>query len=582
MRECHCVEALVFLAVFGSAAFFWHSRDWNTASRLILTYALVDDRTVCLDGLDRQTGDIAFFQGHYYCDKLPGFSMLGTVPYIISRWILCFPPHPRNETALQYWPPDYWITLGTSGLFTALTAVLLVRLARDLGCSSRRAALVGLAYGLGTPAYVYATLAYGHQLTSFALLASYELIRKRGPGRAGGRFFASGFLAAYAAVVELQVGPVSAILGLTLLAQCLFGQRRPDALAYFGLGALIPTLMLLGYNVLAFGSPWEMGYFHHATAIFARVHNRENPLGLQRPDFQLIRRLLWGEYRGLLFYAPIFFLSVPGWFVLFARPRRGLGVTSLAVCLTVLLINLSYPEWTGGWCTGPRLLVPLFPFAMIPIAALLAENGRWSRPIGWTAAGLALGGGIIILMFQGVGSRLPQDIHAPFREIVWPFWTSNMPTPTWWPGPRFARNLVSLGTGDWLVNRPVRLQVLQFLPLVCFQLAVILALTFCPRLDLRVDEQQKRRGSDENPQDPKTQPHSMHPDERPGLVAGGRVNQADGDHERQNEPVDAGRRDATHADPPAFTPSGEASDTWGEVFSAPSSVSGRAGPSKAS
>ncbi|MGZ3354818.1 MAG: hypothetical protein ACXVBO_08180, partial [Isosphaeraceae bacterium] len=57
------VEWSVFVLLVGSYAFYWHSRDWNTASRLILTYAMADRGTVCLDGLDRQTGDIALFQG---------------------------------------------------------------------------------------------------------------------------------------------------------------------------------------------------------------------------------------------------------------------------------------------------------------------------------------------------------------------------------------------------------------------------------------------------------------------------------------------------------------------------------------
>ena len=40
--------------------------------------------------------------------------------------------------------------------------------------------------------------------------------------------------------------------------------------------------------MLAFGSPWDMGYFHHATAHFAKVHNRQNPLGLRMPDPTLV------------------------------------------------------------------------------------------------------------------------------------------------------------------------------------------------------------------------------------------------------------------------------------------------------
>ena len=55
----------------------------------------------------------------------------------------------------------------------------------------------------------------------------------------------AGFLAAYAAVIELQVGPVSAILGLYLMVQCVQGRRRPDRVWIFALGALLPTLLLL-------------------------------------------------------------------------------------------------------------------------------------------------------------------------------------------------------------------------------------------------------------------------------------------------------------------------------------------------
>jgi len=47
---------------------------------------------------------------------------------------------------------------------------------------------------------------------------------------------------------------------------------------------MVPTLIMLGYNVLAFGSPWEMGYFHHATREFAEVHSAQHPLGLAFPE----------------------------------------------------------------------------------------------------------------------------------------------------------------------------------------------------------------------------------------------------------------------------------------------------------
>jgi hypothetical protein len=516
------VEWSVFFVLAGSYAFFWHARDWNTASRLMLTCAMADRGTVCLDGLERQTGDIAFFQGHYYCDKLPGFSLLAMAPYGLARGVFALPAHPLKSAAKEFWPADYWVTLGTSGLFTAITAALLVRLARDLGCSPRRAALVGLAYGLATPAYVYATLAYGHQLSACTLTASFYLLLKRPTGRAAARYAAAGLLAAYAAVTEIQVGPVSAILGLYLLVQSLHRRRGLDDLAWFAIGAAVPTLILLGYNVLAFGSPWEMGYFHHATAQFAKVHNRQNPLGLRMPDPSLLVPLLWGEYRGLLFYAPILILAFPGWLLLAARRRHDVAAVSLAITVAVFVVNLSYPEWTGGWSTGPRLLVPLLPFAMLPVAAVLAGRGRWSCLAAWLAAALAIAGGVLMLLFQGVGARIPPDLHAPLRDIVWPLWTGRLALPAWWTGQRFTASAAALLARDWEEQLRVSRQAVQFLPLVAAQGLAIVAIYFSiagpgilDKLDLGVDEQQQSGRADQDTEDPEAEPRRVNPDPGP-------------------------------------------------------------------
>jgi hypothetical protein len=505
---------IVALILLISYAYFWHSRDWNTASRLILTYAIVDRGTVVLDGLDTQTGDIAFFKGHYYCDKLPGFSLWATVPYSLARVLLRLPAHPLAVPALPHWPADYWITLGSSGVFTVLTAVLLVRLARAFGCTPGRAGLVGLAYGLCTPAYVYATLAYGHQLSAAALFGSFVLIWKQGRGSNAMRPLGAGFLAAVGPLVELQVGPASAILGLYLLAQCVAGRRRPDALAWFAIGALVPTLCLLGYNVLAFGSPWEMGYFHHATAIFARVHNRDNPLGLSRPDLGLVGPLLWGQYRGLFYYAPILLLAPVGWAALIVRRKVAIALVSLSIAAAVFLVNLSYPEWTGGWSTGPRLLVPLLPFAMVPVAGLLAIPGRWSRPVFVAALVLSLAGGVLMLLFQGVGARVPQDVRAPLTDLVWPLWSGTSTLPRWWTGQRFSTNLVSLLASRELARLPGSWQWLQFVPLLTIQ-AIGASTILRSRSDLGVDQQQKRGGADENAQDPEAEAKRLVPDPGP-------------------------------------------------------------------
>src|SRR5262245_40299128 len=84
------IAFLLFVTLFGTYAYFWQSRDWNAASRLMLTYSLVDRHELAIDGLEGQAGygefnpstrrvemvagDLARLGSHYYTDKAPGQS----------------------------------------------------------------------------------------------------------------------------------------------------------------------------------------------------------------------------------------------------------------------------------------------------------------------------------------------------------------------------------------------------------------------------------------------------------------------------------------------------------------------------
>jgi hypothetical protein len=410
----------VFLILWLSSAFVWQARDWNGSSRLMLTYSLVDRGQVSINGLEDHTRDRARVGRRYYSDKLPGFSLLAIPPYLFARHGMGIPPHPidRRGEGFTHWPADYWIAVGTSGLATALTGALLSGFALRVGCGPRRAVLVGLGYGLATPAAVYATLNYGHQATACLLLGSFLVVWTRSSLSSA---CLAGLLAAAAAVVELQVAPVPAVIGVYVIILTATRRRRPATPAVFGVGAAGPILVLAAYNTLAFGSPLDMGYFHEDLRQFRDVHSAANPLGLRGPDLGKLVPLLWGEHRGLLFFAPILALAPPGWIALARRRWWGVFGVSLASCAVVLLVNLSYPEWTGGWSTGPRLLLPLVPFAMLPVAALLARGGRWVATI---ALGLVLAGAAEMLLFQGAGGRVPPEFGRPLRDFVLPAWRS--------------------------------------------------------------------------------------------------------------------------------------------------------------
>jgi hypothetical protein len=468
----------VFIILLGTYSYFWQSRDWNTASRLMLTYAMSERGSVSIDGYEDQTRDRARVGAHYYSDKLPGVSILAIPPSLAAKWALRLPDHPRHKAGFTHWPADYWACLGTAGLATALTGALLASLAARLGCGGRRAGLVGLAYGLSTPAFAYATMPYGHQVSAACLLASFALLWERPNGSSKVLAPAcAGFLAAAAAAVELQVAPLSLILGFYAFIAVVRRRLPKAALATFIAAGMLPVLGILIYNSAAFGSPWEMGYFHEDLQQFQLVHNAQNRLGLTLPEWSRVGALLWGSYRGLFYYAPILILAPPGWIVLAVRRRWDVLGVSSATCLAMFLVNLSYPEWTGGWSTGPRLLVPLIPFAMLPVAALLAVN---SRALIGLACALTLWGGIVIFLFVGVGARLRNliadpanptlgiPLSDPLGAAVVPLWRGEAP-PDWWLGERFARNVASVALPQWVAGLPPTRQWLQFVPLLLLQ-----------------------------------------------------------------------------------------------------------------
>ena len=174
--------------------------------------------------------------------------------------------------------------------------------------------------------------------------------------------------------------------------------------------------------------------------------------------WQKLASLLWGRYRGLAFYAPILLLAIPGWVVLAVRRNWDAAVVTFSASIAVLLVNMFYPEWTGGWSTGPRLLVPMLPFAMLPVAALLSGKSRGATVATAAAVILALAGGLLMLVFQSVGGRIPQDYTDPLVQTVWPVCSGEVPLPYWrFDGERFSQNLDKLDRAG--IDRPSPRQV---------------------------------------------------------------------------------------------------------------------------
>ena len=133
---------LLFVLLFASYAYFYQAGGWNQNSRFDLVRAITNEHTLNIDPFKFSTGDIAFFEGHYYSAKAPGLALTAAPLVAAVRPVMrAFGGDPETLAGLA--GLSYLSTVFTAGLFTALAGVSLFTVcvslarARPARCSPR-------------------------------------------------------------------------------------------------------------------------------------------------------------------------------------------------------------------------------------------------------------------------------------------------------------------------------------------------------------------------------------------------------------------------------------------------------------
>jgi hypothetical protein len=399
---------LLGLLLFASYWYFRPAPAWNELSRFALVRALVERGAVAIDPDQATTEDKAYRLGHHYSDKAPGAALLASPAYAAYRGLLRLrgapPPQALPESVLRARgaalpPPDpadpgrdrmffspsfrravYLCNLTTNALAGALAGALLFLGLARAGAPPRRALAAALALGLGSPAFAYATMFYGHVLAGSALLAGFLLLSPHlrpaddAAGWSARRLLAAGALVGVAVLVELPALLGAALLGAYLLVRVPRAGRLRAA-GLFAAGAVPPLLALAAYNTAAFGSPWRTGYGFVIHPTFA-AGMREGLYGVTWPRPGVLLSMLVGPSRGLLYTAPVLLLGFVGLARTARRSRE--ARLALAVVAAFLLLGASYYMWWGGAALAPRHLVPALPFLCLGIPFALGTRRGWA------------------------------------------------------------------------------------------------------------------------------------------------------------------------------------------------------------
>ncbi len=412
--EAHPDDRRIALGVFAVAwvsyAYFQHGGNWGGNALWDLVRAVVERGTIRIDDFVANTGDWSSFGGHFYAAKNPGAGLVAVPVYALYR---LFAPG-AFATFASGLAAVHVVTALSFSLVSAIAAALLYLWLR--GAFSAGASLAAaLASSLGSILFPYSSAANAQVIVAACyVIAAYAISRsgeERGEKRDGVWCALAGFAVGYAECAE----PI-AIIGIAAI-MAMLAVRRTSARgwAWFFAGAA-PTALILGaYNLAAFGSPFVTSYVYQNP-----VFNTPGAvMGVfVAPSLNVLAAITVLPVRGVLWMSPVFALAPVGMVLLWRnRAWRDMAIVVTVIVVASLLFNMSYATWHGGWCVGPRLLLPAMPFWAAAIAPVWGRFAAARAPI----AALVLIGVAIQLMVASVNPWAPQmtGVTNPLVQYIW-------------------------------------------------------------------------------------------------------------------------------------------------------------------
>jgi len=405
---------MLFVLFLVSYGYFFQGGGWNQNSRICLTRAIIHHRTFTIDQCREDVGDLkfantgdwAFYNGHYYSNKAPGLSFIAIPSFAVAEYLSGFFFLPGSEKHMLF--SVYMSTLCTTVLFSSLLCLLMFHIFNHFfRMNSNMCVLLTLCFGFGTLAFSYSTTFYAHQPSAFCSLLSFVLILHIRHGKVARKGIISlfaGFAAASAVVLE----PSTLFI---LVAVLLYAMSCRESRRYIipFLAGCVPAGVVQGfYNVTCFDYPLSLSYQYSNELVMWQVNG--TLFGIPSP--QRLFQLLFSPYRGLFFTSPIFLMALPGSFLFFKNKRwRPELLFCLGVSLFFIIFIAGFHGWHGGWAAGPRYLLPAFPWFFLLTGFSLTRFPKIFKVIGLVSV-------LINLSITIVGNEIPLEVKNPLAEVV--------------------------------------------------------------------------------------------------------------------------------------------------------------------
>ena len=292
----------------------------------------------------------------------PGQALACAPWYAVGQYILArLPGVPPDDTDLIV---AFSSTL-SSTTFAALTVTFFFLLLDGIGIPLYAALMATTMLGLATPIFAYSGWLFSEPLTTAIFTgAAWLLFARPSATLSLSRAATAGLFLGLTTLVR----PTN-ILVVAIFALAIFASERKDALRpalALCAASSIGVAILLAHNTILFGGPLSFGY--PAAAEGAKQLNR-----FDTPFLTGLYGFLLSPGKSIFIFAPPIILAVVGLAGLW-RHHRALATLAILLPTVDLFFFAKYSQWEGGYCVGPRYLVPAIVFLCLGLGPALAPD----------------------------------------------------------------------------------------------------------------------------------------------------------------------------------------------------------------